>query len=66
MFNLNAAQARTIRIAGGSAFAFWLFSQIADAHLYERLWWQAAVITVGAAAVGVVVLEGAKSKAGSS
>ena len=47
----------------GFAFAFWLASQIADASLFERIWNQFAVLTLGAGARRVWILEGAKSKA---
>jgi len=60
MFNIDESQARILRFTVGSAFAFWLFSQIADSSLFERLWNQAAILTMGAGAVRVWMLEGAK------
>jgi hypothetical protein len=63
MFNLDASQWRIIRFTVGSACAFWLFSQIADSSLFERLWNQAAVLTLGAGGIRVWMLEGAKPKA---
>jgi hypothetical protein len=63
MFNLDGTQWRIIRQTVWSAFAFWLFSQISDASFFERLWSQAATITLGAGAVRVWMLEGAKGDA---
>ena len=63
MFNMNEEQYRVIRMTLGSAFAFWLASQIADASLFERIWNQFAVLTLGAGALRVWILEGARSKA---
>jgi len=62
MFNLDGSQWRIVRFTAGSAFAFWLFSQIADSSVFERLWHQVAVLTLGAGAIRVWVLEGAKPK----
>ena len=63
MFNMNEEQCRVIRTTLGSAFAFWLASQIADASLFERIWNQFAVLTLGAGALRVWILEDAKSNA---
>lgn len=62
MFNLDGSQWRMIRYTVGSVFAFWLFSQIADSGLFERLWNQVAVLTLGAGAMRVWMIEGAKQK----
>ncbi len=63
MFNLDGTQLRIIRHTVSSAFAFWLFSQISDASFLERIWSQAAIVTLGAGAVRVWMLEGAKADA---
>jgi hypothetical protein len=63
MFNINEAQGRIIQSTVGVAFAFWLFSQIADASFFERLWNQAAILTLGVGAMRVWILEGVKAKA---
>ena len=63
MFNIDKTQGRIIQSTVGLAFAFWLFSQIADASFFERLWNQAAILTLGVGAVRVWILEGAKPKA---
>ena len=63
MFNMDEEQFRVIRMTLGSAFAFWLASQIADASFFERIWNQLAVLALGAGALRVWILEGAKSKA---
>ena len=62
MFNIDERQWRVIRVAAGSAFACWLCSQIADSSMFERLWNQAAVLALGAGALRVWILEGAKTK----
>jgi hypothetical protein len=62
MFNIDERQGRIIRSTVGSAFAFWLFSQIADSGLFERLWNQAAILTLGVGAIRVWMLEGAKTQ----
>jgi hypothetical protein len=62
MFNIDESQSRIIRFTVGSAFAFWLFSQIADASFFERLWNQAAILTLGAGAIRVWILESVKPK----
>lgn len=63
MFNLDGAQRHTIRYTIGSAFAFWLLSQISDASFFERIWSQATILTLGAGAIRVWMLEGAKAAA---
>ena len=63
MFNIDGTQGAIIRFTVGSAFAFWLFSQIADASFFERLWNQVAILTLGAGAVRVWILESEKPKA---
>ena len=62
MFNLDGSQWRIIRFTVGSAFAFWLFNQIADSAVFERLWNQVAVLTLAAGAIRVWMLESAKPK----
>jgi hypothetical protein len=61
MFNLDERQWRIIRYTAASAFAFWLFSQIADSSFLERLWSQLAILTVAAGAIRVLML-GAKTR----
>jgi hypothetical protein len=63
MFNIDEQQSRVIRMTVGAAFACWLATQIADTSLVERIWNQLAVLTLGAGALRVWVLEGAKAKA---
>ena len=63
MFNIDEAQGRIIQSTVRFAFAFWLFSQIADASFFERLWNQAAILTLGVGAMRVWILEGVKPKA---
>jgi hypothetical protein len=60
MFNINENQWRIIQSTVGSAFAFWLFSQIADTSFFERLWNQAAILMLGAGVIRVWMLESAK------
>jgi hypothetical protein len=60
MFNLDESQWRVIRFTAASAFAFWLFSQIADTSLVERFANQIAIFTIGAGAIRIWMLEGAK------
>jgi hypothetical protein len=62
MFNLDESQWGVIRFTAVSAFAFWLFSQIADTGLVERLCNQVAVLTMGAGAIRIWMLEVAKPK----
>jgi hypothetical protein len=62
MFNLDDDQLRIIRSVVGSALTFWFLSQIADSNAFERFWNQAAILTIGAGAVRVCILEGAKPK----
>jgi hypothetical protein len=62
MFNIDESQRRVIRIAAGSAAACWLLAQIADSSLFERIWSQAAILSGGAGAIRVWILEGAKVK----
>jgi hypothetical protein len=62
MFNLDESQWRVIRFTAASAFGFWLFSQIADSGFVERLCSQVAVLTLGAGAMHVWILEATKSK----
>jgi len=62
MFNLDDDQLHIIRSVVGSAFTFWLLSQIADSNSFARFWNQAAILTIGAGAVRVCILEGAKPK----
>lgn len=47
----------------GSAFAFWLFGQIADSSVFEQLWNQAAILTLGAGAIRVLIPENTNRKA---
>jgi hypothetical protein len=61
MFNLDAAQWRVIRSTAASAFGFWLFSQITDTRLLERLCSQAAILIAGAGAFRVWLLESVKA-----
>jgi hypothetical protein len=63
MFNIDESQWRLIRLTAGSAFGFWLFSQIADSRFFERLWNQISILTLGTGAIRVWILEGAKPKA---
>ena len=63
MFNIDGTQGRVIRHAFGTAFAFWLFSQIADASFFERLWHQAAILALGSGGIRVWMLESAKTDA---
>jgi hypothetical protein len=60
MFNMDGNQWRVIRFTAASAFGFWLFSQIADSSVVERLSSQVAVLTLGAGAIRIWKLEAAK------
>jgi hypothetical protein len=61
MFNLDADQWRVIRGSAASAFGFWLFSQIADTPLVERLCSQVAILIAGAGAFRVWMMESVKA-----
>jgi hypothetical protein len=50
-----------MRVGVLSAFAFWLCNQIADSSLLERVWFQLAVLSLGAGIVRVCTLEAAKT-----
>ena len=62
MFNLDQGQWRVIRSTAASAFGFWLFSQIADSSVVERLSSQLAVLSLGVGAIRIWMLEAAKPK----
>lgn len=57
---LNDNQWRAIRSALASAFGSWLFSQIADSSIGERMWNQIAILALGAGALRVWLLEAEK------
>jgi hypothetical protein len=61
MFNLDADQWRVLRGSAASAFGFWLFSQIADTSLVERLCGQVAILIACGGAFRVWMMESGKA-----
>lgn len=62
MFNLDEKQLRVLGRTAVAAGAFWLFNQIADSSLGERVWHQLSILALSLGALRVWVLEAAKPR----
>ena len=62
MFNLDEKQLQVLGRTAVVAGAFWLFNQIADSSLMERVWHQLSILALCLGAFRVWVLEAAKPR----